>query len=84
MGGGEDVRIISWVKWEYVCLPKDDGGLGVRQLEEFNLALLGKWCWRMLTDKEGLWYRVLVAKYGGGGGRGEEFLIVVEEVGWCS
>jgi hypothetical protein len=38
--------------------------LGVRQLREFNLALLGKWCWRMLVDRAGLWYRVLVARYG--------------------
>jgi hypothetical protein len=37
---------------------------GVRQLKEFNLALLGKWCWRMLVDRRGLWYRVLVARYG--------------------
>ncbi|GAU29502.1 hypothetical protein TSUD_115240 [Trifolium subterraneum] len=31
--------------------------------EEFNLALLGKWCWRMLVDMEGLWFRVLAARY---------------------
>ncbi|GAU18975.1 hypothetical protein TSUD_178920 [Trifolium subterraneum] len=35
----------------------------VRQLREFNLALLAKWCWRMLADMEGLWFRVLVARY---------------------
>jgi len=34
------------------------------RLEEFNLSLLDKWYWRMLTYKEGLWYRVLVVKYG--------------------
>jgi len=43
--------------------------LGVRKLEEFNVSLLGKWCWRMLVDKEGLWYHVLVARYGEVGGR---------------
>ncbi|GAU42262.1 hypothetical protein TSUD_327400 [Trifolium subterraneum] len=35
-----------------------------RQVREFNLALLGKWCWRMLVDREGLWFRVLAARYG--------------------
>jgi len=35
----------------------------------FNLSLLGKWCWRMLTEKEGLWYRVLKARYGEEGGQ---------------
>ncbi|GAU51777.1 hypothetical protein TSUD_415630, partial [Trifolium subterraneum] len=24
----------------------------------------GKWCWRMLVDREGLWFRVLAARYG--------------------
>jgi hypothetical protein len=33
------------------------------------MALLGKWCWRMLVDREGLWYHVLVARYGEVGGR---------------
>jgi len=41
----------------------------VRQLKEFNLALLGKWCWRMLVDRGGLWFRVLVARYGEEAGR---------------
>ncbi|GAU38822.1 hypothetical protein TSUD_356730 [Trifolium subterraneum] len=45
-------------------LPQEYGGLGIRQLREFNLALLDKWCWRMLVDREGLWFRVLAARYG--------------------
>jgi len=36
----------------------------VRQLREFNGALLGKWCWRMLVDRGGFWYRVMVVRYG--------------------
>ena len=36
----------------------------MRQLREFNLALHGKLCWRMLVDRGGFWYRVLVARYG--------------------
>jgi hypothetical protein len=43
--------------------------LGVRRLREFNISLLGKWCWRMLVDKGGLWYHVLKARYGEEGGR---------------
>jgi hypothetical protein len=38
--------------------------LGVRRLGEFNRSLLGKWCWRLLVDREGFWYKVLVARYG--------------------
>jgi len=58
-----------WVDWNFVCLRKEVGGLGVRRIREFNSALLGKWCWRWLTEKESLWYRVLAAKYGEEGGR---------------
>ncbi|CAJ2656620.1 unnamed protein product [Trifolium pratense] len=63
-GGSEDFRKISWINWKSICLRKEYGGLGVRQLREFNLALLGKWCWRMLVDREGLWFRVLAGRYG--------------------
>jgi len=69
LGGSEDYRKIAWVDWDFVCLPKEVRGLGVRRLREFNIALLGKWCWRMLVDREGLWYRVLKARYGKEGGR---------------
>ena len=31
--------------------------------------MLGKWCWSLLNDKEGLWYRVLKARYGEMGAR---------------
>jgi len=48
---------------------KEVGGLGVRRIREFNIALLGKWCWRLLVEKERLWYRVLSARYGEVGGR---------------
>ncbi|CAJ2647682.1 unnamed protein product [Trifolium pratense] len=35
----------------------------------FFKAPSGKWCWRMLVDREGLWFRVLAARYGVEGGR---------------
>jgi len=45
-------------------MDKEVGGLGVRRIMDFNLALLGKRCWRMVMDREGLWFRLLVAIYG--------------------
>ena len=41
----------------------------VWRLKEFNLTLLGKWCWRMLEDLNSLWSTVLWARYGQDGGR---------------
>ena len=37
-----------------------------------ELSLLEKWCWRLLGEKEELWYRVLKARYGEVGGRIKE------------
>jgi len=45
-GGSEDSKKIAWIKWDDICVSKEVGGLGVRRLREFNLSLLGKWCWR--------------------------------------
>jgi len=71
--GCEEVRKISWFNWDTICSKKEDGGLGVRRIREFNLALLGKWCWRMRVENRSLWYRVLTGRYGEVGG------IIVEE-----
>ncbi|AES72012.1 transmembrane protein, putative [Medicago truncatula] len=43
--------------------------LEVRRIREFNIALLGKWGWRCLVDRDSLWYRVLSARYGEEDGR---------------
>jgi hypothetical protein len=55
---------IPWVRWEEVCRPKKDGGLGVKNLMLFNVSLLAKWRWRLLSERDSEWARVLVARYG--------------------
>nr|ABN08902.1 Putative non-LTR retroelement reverse transcriptase, related [Medicago truncatula] len=70
--GCEGHRKISWIGWSSVCLRKEYGGLGVRRLRELNIALLGKWCWRLLVEGDDLWCRVLVARYGVEDGRLED------------
>ena len=42
-GGGLEQRKIAWVNWKTVCLPRDKGGLGIKDLRAFNTALLAKW-----------------------------------------
>ncbi|XP_039688673.1 uncharacterized protein [Medicago truncatula] len=61
---GNSRRLSFWEPIVNRIKAREFGGLGVRRLKEFNLALLGKWCWRMLVDRSGFWYRVLVARYG--------------------
>ena len=41
-GGAADQNKIPWIKWEKVCLPKEQGGLGVKDIISFNTSLLGK------------------------------------------
>src|ERR1044072_9372917 len=57
---------IAWVKWERVGRSREEGGLGVKDLGVFNRALLGKWRWGLLVGEEGLWARIIRAKYGSG------------------
>ena len=80
LGGCEDNRKIAWIDWEAICLAKEVGGLGIRRLREFNLVLLGKWCWKMVVDREGLWFRVLTARYVGLGG-GFSLVVVMGQCG---
>ncbi|KAK8335465.1 hypothetical protein V6Z12_A09G056000 [Gossypium hirsutum] len=49
--------------WDNICIPKGMGGLGFRDLHLFNLALLRRQAYRLLTDKDTLCYRVLSSKY---------------------
>ncbi|MCH88092.1 LINE-1 reverse transcriptase like, partial [Trifolium medium] len=63
-GGGIEDKKLGWVKLEQICLPKDQGGLGVKNLEFFNAALLSKWKWRFLVDGEAVWSDLLKFRYG--------------------
>nr|GFC55741.1 reverse transcriptase domain, reverse transcriptase zinc-binding domain protein [Tanacetum cinerariifolium] len=43
------------VTWEVVCLPKDEGGLGLRQLDHFNKDIMVTHIWKLLSLKGSLW-----------------------------
>jgi hypothetical protein len=62
-GSREGKRKTYWVAWEDITKPKQWGGLGSRDLEMFNLALLARQAWRLLQDPESLSARILKAVY---------------------
>ncbi|XP_071740587.1 uncharacterized protein [Rutidosis leptorrhynchoides] len=45
------------VKWDDVCLPKEEGGLGIKRLKYWNVALMTSLLWRLLTFKQSLWVK---------------------------
>lgn len=46
-----------------MCKSKMYGGLGFRQLHEFNTASLGKQGWRLITNPESLVARIYKSRY---------------------
>ena len=56
-------RRIHWMKWQTLCKPKSEGGLGFKDLYAFNLALLAKQGWRLIQFPNSLVARIFKAKY---------------------
>jgi len=62
-GSKEGKRKTAWVAWDSMVKSKSLGGLGFRNMELFNLALLAKQGWRLLKDPSSLSARILKAVY---------------------
>ena len=58
----EGHRVIHWQMWERLCVRKEEGGLGFHDLRLFNLALLGKQGWNLLTKPHTLVAQVFKEK----------------------
>ena len=57
-------RKTTWFSWETMTMPNyKGGGLGLRDIEFFNLALLAHHVWRILQDPSTLSARMLKAAY---------------------
>ena len=53
--GNIDTRGIAKVAWSTVCLPKDEGGLGLRSFAVWNQVLCLKFIWLLLSRSPSLW-----------------------------
>jgi len=58
-----DQRKMSWISWQKMTLSFKSGGLGFRDVQTFNKALLAKLSWRLLQNPSCLLAKLLLGKY---------------------
>ncbi|XP_074305950.1 uncharacterized protein LOC141641178 [Silene latifolia] len=55
--GSSDYKGAPNVNWDHCFLPKEEGGLGIKDIKKWNKALLGKYVWWLANKKDHLWVR---------------------------
>lgn len=53
--GKLDRNPMTLVALRQVCLPKSEGGIGLKQMEQCNRAAISKYIWRVVTNGKSLW-----------------------------
>jgi hypothetical protein len=60
---GASTKGIHWMSWDKLAMHKNDGGMGFKSLPVFNLAMLGKQGWRIMSNPELLTSKLYKARY---------------------
>ena len=75
---------LAWLSWDKMCAPKEEGGMGFRDLKAFNIALLAKQGWRLQNCPNSLFHRVYKVKYFPNGDFLNALLGRHPSYSWCS
>jgi exonuclease III len=54
---------VPMIGWEKCCMPKQEGGLGFRDIHLVNQVALLKCAWKLFQNTDSLWVQWIVAKY---------------------
>ncbi|KAL8113024.1 hypothetical protein AgCh_020371 [Apium graveolens] len=54
---------IRWRSWKRLCAVKEGGGLGMKELYKFNIAMLAKQGWRLVNNVNPLVSSLMKARY---------------------
>lgn len=55
--GKWDVKGIPVVSWRDVCLPRNEGGLGIKQIKMWNYVAMGKLLWKLQANTQDIWVK---------------------------
>jgi len=61
--GGSTRRGVHWLSSERIFVHKFFGGMGLKDLSSFNVAMLGKQGWKFQTDTNSFVTRLFKARY---------------------
>lgn len=56
-------RGMHWLSWEPLSVPKIFGGMGFKNLKAFNMAMIGKQAWKLISNQDSLITRLLKVRY---------------------
>ena len=64
MGVGDGIyKKVPYVALESVCLPKKKGGLGIKNLDKWNVTRVAKLVWAISMKQDSLWVKWVHGRY---------------------